>query len=137
MRSKIFEKKHLQKINFKNENFEISGKIRKFSRKNIFCFSMKIVFDQKYFSEKNIDHLFRSQISQRFQKSYLENCAISLPTLHKDTVRKTGKCGSYYDLYNGGFTCTMSCSYFCIVFGEFEMIQLKLTFNSPTIFSDV
>ena len=43
------------------------------------------IFDRKnfhrkkenIFSEKNLDHLFRSQISQRFQKSYLENVLIN------------------------------------------------------------
>ena len=46
--------------------------------KNLIFFSMKIFFDRKLFSEKNLDHLFRSQIFQRFQKSYLEKSPMSL-----------------------------------------------------------
>ena len=35
-------------------------------------------FDEKNSRTKNVGYLFRAQISPRFQKSYLENCARSL-----------------------------------------------------------
>ena len=49
-----------------------------FDQKFLTFFFDKIFFDRKLFSEKNLDHLFRSQIFQRFQKSYLEKSPMSL-----------------------------------------------------------
>ena len=67
----------LRKVNLKNENFKSS---KKFSKKCQLFYSIKMFFDEKFSTKKIIVHLFRSQISPRFQKSYLENHAMSLNT---------------------------------------------------------
>ena len=49
------------------------------SRKIIFrkiIFSIENFFDQTFFDENFFDHIFRLKITQRFQKSHLENCAM-------------------------------------------------------------
>ena len=85
--------------------FLIENFSSKFSMKKKSTNSFRIFFDDKFYDQHCFEYLFRSQISPRFQKSYLENYPISLATLHEHTVRKTRKCCSYYDLYNGGFKC--------------------------------
>ena len=40
--------------------------------------SFRIFFDEKFFARNFLGHLFRSQISPRFQKSYLEHRAMIL-----------------------------------------------------------
>ena len=69
----FFSKKNLRKPNLKNENFEISEKLRNF----VNLFFDRNVFRRKIFRSKNVCYVFRSQVSQRFQKSYLENVLIN------------------------------------------------------------
>ena len=95
-RSRMF-KKIVEKVN-KNRKFRNFEKISKkieilkfsifiyffnetfsehfFISKNIFRFLFAKKFRRKNLDEKKSVHLFRFQISQRFQKSHLENCAM-------------------------------------------------------------
>ena len=96
----FFGKVNLKKIkiseNFrKNRNFEIFDFHWLFHRfffelflisKNIFrTFSPKF-FDEKKTRWKNSVYLYRSEISPRFRKSHLENCAMSLESSQKKVI---------------------------------------------------
>ena len=67
--SKILMKKNRSTIIFDQEKRLTKKKSTK---------RFQIFFDEKFFARKFLGHLFRSQISPRFQKSYLENRAMSL-----------------------------------------------------------
>ena len=87
--SKNFRKKS----KFQNFEFSLTFSTKKKSIKNrkilvpkkFSTKSFRIFFDEKFFDQKFLGYLFRSQIFPRFQKSHLENRAMSLK------MRKTGK----------------------------------------------
>ena len=69
--------------NFKILNFHWFFQRKFFREKNRIFFvkkkrqnSFRVFFDDFFFAQFFLGHLFRSQISPRFQKSHLENCAM-------------------------------------------------------------
>ena len=91
------------KKSMKNENFKISIFCpENFPKKIDFKFWKYIfVMKNKYFSSR---FFFPGKVwLWRFRFWRLWEYPISLARTPKDTLWKTGKCCSYYDLYNGGF----------------------------------